>query len=90
MWAIGIITYIMFTGVPPFHKNDVINRRFVFNHQKTWNNQISNEGKAFALALLDLNAETRLLLLLLLLLYYYIIVNIVIYYNKHYHHITVD
>lgn len=61
MWAIGIITYIMFTGVPPFHKNDVINRRFVFNHQNTWNNQISNEGKAFALALLDLNAETRLL-----------------------------
>ena len=68
MWAIGIITYIMFTGFPPFHKSDVTNRKFVFNHQNTWNNQISAEGKAFALGLLDLNAETRFIIIIIIII----------------------
>jgi len=64
MWAIGIITYFMLSGYPPFHGksegqlfNQIIHHRVVFNDDP-WN-LISCSAKDFITQLLRKNGKER-------------------------------
>ena len=63
MWAVGIITYIMLTGVFPFHHDDqnTLIRR-ICNDPVVWNPKfrVSNAAKEFVESLLQKDPSKRL------------------------------
>jgi len=69
MWSIGAITYILFMGNLPFSDSDIHRRNFVISSDKL--QHISNDAKAFILALLDVNVETRYFNMYYYYYYYY-------------------
>lgn len=64
IWSIGVITYILLSGIPPFNGNDdqeimkaVRKGKFSFS-DKTWSS-ISDQAKDFITQLLTLDQEKR-------------------------------
>ena len=65
MWAIGVITYIILGGYPPFHDDNdkklfhnIVKGKFEF-HKEFWST-VSNEAKSFITALLQVDPKKRL------------------------------
>jgi serine/threonine protein kinase len=65
MWSIGVITYILLSGYPPFqddNQNELFNKiklGIFYYHEKYWSN-VSNEAKDFINHLLVIDPHLRL------------------------------
>jgi calcium-dependent protein kinase len=68
LWALGVITFLLLSGEPPFGGCDgesmmsvrsrILRGRCAFEPEEVWN-QVSDEAKAFIQRLLDPNSQSR-------------------------------